>query len=62
MKANEVIKLLTECGWSEVRQSGSHKIFKHLENHNNIVVPFHGNKDLKKGTLNDILKKAGLKP
>ena len=48
MTAKEVIRLLEKNGWSEARQNGSHKIFKHPENANNIVVPFHGDKDLKK--------------
>ena len=61
MTAKEVIRLLEKNGWSESRQRGSHKIFKHPDNPNNVAVPFHGDKDLKKGTLNDILKKAGLK-
>lgn len=61
MTAKEVIRLLEKNGWSEARQNGSHKIFKHPDNANNVAIPFHGDKDLKKGTLNDILKKAGLK-
>jgi predicted RNA binding protein YcfA (HicA-like mRNA interferase family) len=61
MKVKEVIKLLTQNNWVEVRQSGSHKIFKHPTNPNNVSVPVHSSQDLKKGTLNDILKKAGIK-
>jgi predicted RNA binding protein YcfA (HicA-like mRNA interferase family) len=61
MTAKEVIRLLEKNGWSEARQRGSHKIFKHLENPNNIPVPVHSSQDLKKGTLNDIFKKAGIK-
>ena len=61
MTAKEVIRLLEKNGWSEARQSGSHKIFKHPTNPNNVSVPVHSSQDLKKGTLNDILKKAGIK-
>jgi predicted RNA binding protein YcfA (HicA-like mRNA interferase family) len=61
MTAKEVIKLLEKNGWSEARQTGSHKIFKHPNNQNNIPVPVHSGKDLKKGTLHDILKKAEIK-
>ncbi len=61
MSAKQVIKLLEQNGWYEARQSGSHKIFKHPDKAENIAVPYHGNKDLKKGTLNDILKTAGIK-
>jgi predicted RNA binding protein YcfA (HicA-like mRNA interferase family) len=62
MTAKEVIKLLEGNGWSEARQSGSHKIFKHPDNPNNIAVPVHSGKDIPKGTLNKILKTAGIKP
>jgi predicted RNA binding protein YcfA (HicA-like mRNA interferase family) len=61
MKAKEVIKLIKNDGWSFVRQAGSHKIFKHPSKQGMVVVPEHGNEDIKKGTLNSILKQAGLK-
>jgi predicted RNA binding protein YcfA (HicA-like mRNA interferase family) len=62
MTSKEVIKLLEKNGWSEARQTGSHKVFKHLENPNNIAVPVHSGKDIPIGTLKNILKTAGLKP
>ncbi len=61
MTAREVIKMLKLNGWYEVRQSGSHKIFKHPDNPNNVSVPVHSGKDIPKGTLNGILKTAGIK-
>jgi predicted RNA binding protein YcfA (HicA-like mRNA interferase family) len=61
MTANEVIKKITKLGWVEVRQTGSHRIFKHPDHALSIVVPDHGKKDLKPGLLRDILKKAGLR-
>jgi predicted RNA binding protein YcfA (HicA-like mRNA interferase family) len=65
MKAADLIKKLKEDGWFEVRQSGSHKIFEHAEKQTvsgfPLTVPFHGAKDLRIGTLNSILKDAGLK-
>ena len=60
MTAKEVIKLLEGKGWKEVRQSGSHKIFKHSDNPNNVSVPVHSSKDIPKGTLRSILKTAGI--
>jgi predicted RNA binding protein YcfA (HicA-like mRNA interferase family) len=42
-----------------VRQSGSHAIYK-KEKNKLIVVPIH-NRDIPSGTLNGILKDAGLK-
>ncbi len=52
--------LLEENGWRKDRQRGSHAVFKHAERFGRIIVPMH-NGDLPKGTLNDILKKAGVK-
>ena len=60
MTSKELIKKLEKAGWHEVRQSGSHKIFKHAESPETISVPFH-NKDLGTGLVNKILKQAGLK-
>ncbi len=61
MKAAEVIKLIEKQGWFEVRQRGSHRIFKHDEKPDIISVPDHGKEDLKPGLLGSILKTAGLK-
>lgn len=61
MKAKEVIKLIQIDGWFFERQTGSHKIFKHPTKKGIVVVPEHGKEDIKIGTLNSILKQAGLK-
>ena len=61
MKARDLIKLLQADGWIELRQKGSHRIYGHPVKTSRIVVPDHAGVDLKPGTLNDILKKAGLK-
>lgn len=61
MKAREVIRLLGKDGWQEIRQKGSHRIYRHPTKTGLVVVPDHASVDLKPGTLNDILKKAGLK-
>ncbi|MEK7202480.1 MAG: type II toxin-antitoxin system HicA family toxin [Patescibacteria group bacterium] len=42
------------------RQKGSHQIFYNSTTKRRVTVPFH-RRDLPKGTLNDILKQAGLK-
>lgn len=60
MTGKQVIQLLKEGGWVEVRQNGSHKILKHPLKKNNISVPIHSAKDLKKGLLNRIIKDAEL--
>jgi len=61
MKAREVIQKLNRDGWRQIRQKGSHRIFEHPTKPGLVVVPDHAAVDLKPGTLNDILKKAGLR-
>jgi len=61
MNALELEKLIKSKGWFFIRQNGSHKIFKHDMIEGIVVIPFHGSKDLPKGTESSILKKAGLK-
>ena len=60
MTAKEVLKLLNQNGWSVHETKGSHFQLKHSEKQGKITIPMHGG-DLKPGTLNSILKQAGLK-
>ena len=59
MKPKELIKLLEKAGFVFVKQSGSHAIFR-KPGVKLIVVPIHS-RDVPTGTLNSILKDAGLK-
>ncbi len=61
MKTREVIKLLEADGWSQLRMRGDHRIFGKSGARRPIVVPGALNDDLKEGTLNSILREAGLK-
>ncbi len=61
MKVREVVRLLEEHGWKEIRSKGNHRHFKHPEQRYVITVPGNEGKELATGTLNAILKKAGLK-
>lgn len=61
MDARSLIKILEADGWYFDSQRGSHKYFKHPLKSGKIPVPTHGSKDIKPGTLNSILKSAGLK-
>lgn len=60
MKPKELIKQLQAQGWRIERIQGSHYIMKHDEKKAMTVIPNH-NKDLKPGTLHNILKQTGLK-
>jgi len=59
MKPRELISLLEKEGFVFVRQSGSHAIYRKTGS-KIIVIPIHS-KDIPKGTLNSILRDAGLK-
>jgi predicted RNA binding protein YcfA (HicA-like mRNA interferase family) len=56
--AREVIKRLEKEGWSEVRQTGSHKHFIHAEKPGLITVAVHSG-DIPVGTYHQIAKAAG---
>ena len=61
MKVREVEKIIKADGWYEIRSNaGSHKQFKHDTKKGKVTIPNH-NGDLPQGTLNSILKQAGLK-
>ncbi|EDN71840.1 conserved hypothetical protein [Beggiatoa sp. SS] len=61
MKVNEVIKLLKQDGWQLIRTQGSHRQFKHLIKSGCVTVSGKSSVDVPPGTLNSILKQAGLK-
>jgi predicted RNA binding protein YcfA (HicA-like mRNA interferase family) len=52
---------LEQNGWVEIRAKGSHRHFKHPKEPMVVTVPGNQGKELATGTLNAILKKAGLK-
>ena len=61
MKVREVIAMLEADGWFLVTTKGSHRQYKHPVKKGRVTVPGHFNDDLRPGTLNSILKQAGLK-
>jgi predicted RNA binding protein YcfA (HicA-like mRNA interferase family) len=61
VKIREVTKLLESDGWQHVRTKGSHRQFKHPVKKGLVTVAGHPNEDLAPGTLNSVLKQAGLK-
>ena len=55
-----LIKLLEDHGYLFKRAKGSHQVYYNQETNSTIIVPVHGNKDIKKGTFLAILKQAGI--
>lgn len=61
MTAKELEKILIANGWIYDYTRGSHKYYKNPATNKKIPIPYHSGKDIAKGTLNSILKEAGLK-
>lgn len=57
LKPKGVIKILERAGFKFVRQKGSHRIY--LKHNRAVTVPYH-NRDLRKGTVQAIIKQSGL--
>lgn len=60
MGSKELIKLIEAHGWHLVATRDSHRQYKHPTLPGRVTIP-HPNKDLPRGTVQSILKQAGLK-
>jgi predicted RNA binding protein YcfA (HicA-like mRNA interferase family) len=61
MKVRDVIAVIEAQGWRQVRQRGSHRQFKHPDRPGLVTIAGPPGDDLAPGTLNSVLKQAGLK-
>jgi predicted RNA binding protein YcfA (HicA-like mRNA interferase family) len=61
MKVREVLELLKEDGWCVVKTRGSHRQLKHDTKKGRVTVAGKPSDEVRPGTLNSILKQAGLK-
>ena len=62
MKVRDVLRVFTDDGWYLARTRGSHQQFKHATKPGLVTVAGHPSDELAPGTLNSILRQAGLKP
>ena len=62
VKVREIVQMLEDDGWLLVRTRGSHHQYKHPTKPGLVTIPGNRNAELAPGTLNSILKQAGLKP
>lgn len=60
-KVKELTALLEADGWFQVRQRGSHRQYHHSTKPGTVTVSGKLSVDVPPGTLNSILKQAGLK-
>ena len=61
MKVEDVLRYLASHGWRIVRQTGSHRQLQHSSRPGTVTVAGKPSVDVPPGTLNSILKQAGLK-
>jgi predicted RNA binding protein YcfA (HicA-like mRNA interferase family) len=60
MKVRDIVRLLTNDGWVQLSQKGSHRQFKHAHKPGKVTVPGKLSDDIPIGTLKSILRQAGL--
>ena len=60
-KVREAIRLIEGDGWFLVATRGSHRQYKHPAKAGRVTIAGKASDDLSPGTLNSILKQAGLK-
>ena len=58
--AKEVIKVLEKLGFVHHRGKGSHRVYLHLATKRRVVVSYKAKKIIPPGTLQNILRQAGL--
>ncbi|MHB8276054.1 MAG: type II toxin-antitoxin system HicA family toxin [Candidatus Humimicrobiaceae bacterium] len=61
MKIREITEIIKKDGWYKVAQKGSHKQFKHLIKPGRVTIAGNPGDDIATGTLNSVLKQAGIK-
>jgi predicted RNA binding protein YcfA (HicA-like mRNA interferase family) len=60
VSGKQLVKALERRGWYVKRIRGSHHIMRHPSIPDAIPVPVHGNQSIKRGTLGNILRTAGI--
>ena len=61
MKIRQIVKLIEADGWFLVETKGSHRQYKHAHKTGRVTIAGHPGDDLAPGTLNSVLKQAGLR-
>lgn len=61
IKVRQLVAMIEADGWLLVRQRGSHRQFHHPAKPGTVTVAGKDSIDVPSGTLNSVLKQAGLK-
>lgn len=60
VNGKQLLKVLEGEGWYVKRIRGSHHILRHPTIPDALPVPIHGNRPIKRGTLGNVLRTAGI--
>jgi predicted RNA binding protein YcfA (HicA-like mRNA interferase family) len=61
LKVRDLIKKIEDDGWKLARTRGSHRQYHHPNKPGTVTVAGHPSDEIPPGTLNSVLKQAGLK-
>jgi len=62
MTFHQIEKIIKADGWYKIKSnSGSHRQYKHPTKKGKVTIAYHGNDTIPPGTINSILRQAGLK-
>jgi predicted RNA binding protein YcfA (HicA-like mRNA interferase family) len=61
VKVRDIIRLIEDDGWYLVATRGSHRQYKHPGRPGRVTIAGKPSDDMAPGTLNSVLKQAGLK-
>ena len=61
MKFRDLVDMMERDGWRLVRTKGSHRQYRHSTKPGTVTIAGKSGLDVPPGTLNSILKQAGLK-
>jgi len=59
VRSRDIIRTIEAAGWFEVRQSGSHRHFRHPDRPGTVTVP-HPKADVAIGTIKSIERQSGV--
>jgi len=59
IKASELLKILKREGFLIHTRRGSHITLRHLRSKKRVTIPYHNGRNLKPGTLHNIITHAG---
>jgi len=61
MKVGEIIRMIEADGWFHVRTKGDHRQYHHPRKPGTVTISGKLGADMPKGTLNSVLRQAGLR-